>query len=313
MVDRAPDLVARAAARLRRSPSQQPEIFPPVTTGFSVDPVTSPAVPRTMVQSFADASSNKAGPEDRSRDPAAVISQTSLAAQGIVLPSAGTSRTVEEFRALKRELLATIARNRGAASGPRSRVVLVTSASPGEGKTFTATNLALALAYEKDVRVLLMDADAYRQSLLSYLGITAEMGWLDYVSGLVPRASDVIVRTNLPNFSVLPAGKVREQIPELMSSSRTAELLDELTLEDPARTVVIDAVPCLTSTEPSILAGLAGQTIFVVAAHETAQDQIEASLRQLSASSSVSLMLNKMHPALADHFKGYGYSYGAQR
>ncbi len=312
MPDRTHNLIERAAARLRRVPPEQAKVLPLARH----DLATGTGVLSPIAEDF-----NEAGPDVRLRPKigsalgdVVSISQTTLAEQAIVLPSSGRSRTVEEFRILKREILANISRNRGASSGSRNRIVLVTSANPGEGKTFTATNLALALASEKDTHALLMDADAYRQSMLAYLGISVDRkGWLDFLSGQVTRASDLILHTNLANFSVLPAGRERDQIPELMSSSRMTELLDELTLEDPSRIIVIDAVPCLTSTEPSILGGLAGQTLFVVAAHETAQDQIESSLRLLKASPSVSLMLNKMHPVLADHFKGYGYTYGSQR
>ncbi|HTK78907.1 MAG TPA: AAA family ATPase [Rhizomicrobium sp.] len=312
MADRSPELIERAAARLRRpAPQDQGENSRALRNAMQ----DAGAVPLDANHANGVASDppHAARAGRPLHEDVVSISQTTLASHGIALPSSGTSRTVEEFRALKREVIANIARTRDASTGLSNRIVLVTSANPGEGKTFTATNLALALASEKDTHVLLMDADAYRQSMLGYLGIFAEKGWLDFVSEKSARLGELILHTNLPNFSVLPAGKERDQIPELISSSRMADLFEQLMSEDPARLVVVDAVPCLTSTEPSILAGLAGQTLFVVAAHETAQDQIEASLRLLKASPRVNLMLNKMHPVLTDHFKGYGYTYGAQR
>jgi Mrp family chromosome partitioning ATPase len=227
-----------------------------------------------------------------------------------VLPGSGFSRTIEEFRAIKRHVLANALRARDPNAPANNRVVLVTSCRPGDGKSFAAVNLALALAYEMDTRVLLFDADAYRQSLLEYLGISAEVGWLDVVSAGSAVPGNLVLQTNLPGLSVLPAGKQRAEIPELMSSRTMKGLFDELVREDPKRYIIVDALPCLTSTEPSILAALAGQTLFVVAAHKSSRDEVEASLRLLNASPSVNLILNKAEPLLAEQFKGYGYAYG---
>jgi protein-tyrosine kinase len=311
MSDNGPQLIQRAAAILRETSAATGVRSPPAQSLALEQPFQS------AIERAADAVRVKtvAPKEDAQlpRQQTATVSPTSLAINAIMLPSAGSSRTVEEFRAIKREIIASIARTRQTVSNSKSRTVLVTSASPKEGKTFTAINLALALAYEKDSKVLLIDADAYRQCAVSYLGISSEYGWLDVVAAKGTDARDLIIRTNLPGLSVLPAGRQRPEIPELMSSKRMPELLDELARDDPTRFIVIDSVPCLHSTEPSILAGLAGQTVFVVAAQKTAHSEIEASLRLLNASPNVSLVLNKVHPQLTDQFKRYGYAYETQR
>src|SRR5262249_8709077 len=151
---------------------------------------------------------------------------TTLAANGIVLPASGFSRTTEEFRALKRHVLSLALRSGNGADQKSRRIILVTSARPGEGKTFTATNLAMALSFEKDAGVLLMDADAYRKSLMGYLGLSTKSGWLDSISQDASAETEII-RTNLPGFSVLPTGKERAEIPELMSSRRMNQMLDD--------------------------------------------------------------------------------------
>ena len=262
MVDTAPDLVQRAAAQLENS-SSRPQ------------PIT--ARPRPVT-----------------------VSPAKLAAHGIVLPDTVYSRTVEEFRAVKRGVLKAAARERGSVYAEQNRIVLVTSANPGEGKTFTAINLALSLACEKDISPLLMDCDAYRQSLLEYLGISADRGWIDIVSGNDVLPGDVILSTSVPNLEILPAGKVCPHIPELMSSRSAGRLFSELLLQNPNRIIVIDSLPCLTSTEPSILAALAGQTVFVVAAFATSSDDVASSLRQVETCPSVSLVLNRAEKFLSD-------------
>ncbi len=307
MSDRVPDLVQRAAARLQKAQGEQldpqPETLPRERARVELLARFEPAK--------REAKAEESSPPGRQR--VTVISPATLAANGIIAPANGLSRTTEEFRALKRHVLNHVSRSAGSAGSTNSRVILVTSARAGEGKTFTATNLGLALAYEKDTRVLMIDADAYRQSLITRLGISADAGWLDSISAAAMPPQQAILETSIAGFSVLPPGRERAEIPELMASRRMKEFLDGLVSQDPARFIIIDALPCLTSTEPSILAGLAGQTLFVVAAHKTSREDVESSLRQLQASQSVSFVLNKAEPLLTEQFKGYGYGYAHQR
>ena len=290
MTEQAPDLIRRAAARLQQWPVAGSR--PPVSSGPAV------LLPRSEV-------APQAAPASVTAERQLKLSPTSLAAHGIVLPSGGFSRPVEEFRGLKRHVISNAMR----AGNAQNRIVLVTSSRPGEGKTFTSISLALSLAYERDTRVLLVDADAYRQSLMNYLGLSSDTGWLDAVADDSKSVSDFEFATNVPGLSVLSSGKQRAEIPELMSSRRMKAALEVLARDDPGRFIIIDALPCLTSTEPSILAALAGQTLFVVAAHQTSREDVEASLRLLNSSPSVNLILNKVEPLLSEQFKGYGYAY----
>jgi Mrp family chromosome partitioning ATPase len=311
MADNAPDLVQRAAARLQQATSKPDKAVGFVPSGETTRPPDllaarfDPPDPARSADRFVAAAAPQ--PEQ------VTVSPTSMAAHGIASPANGQSRTVEEFRALKRHLLSNVGRSGNGTDSSSARVILMTSARPGEGKTFTAVNLALALAYEKDTRVLLMDADAYRQSAMSYLGISAEKGWLDALGGSRAAVNEIVLKTNVPGLSVLPTGKESGEIPEIMSSRPMKDLLGELVREDPARFIIMDALPCLTSTEPSILAALAGQTLFVVAAHQTSREDIESSLRLLNASPGVNLVLNKADALLSEQFKGYGYAYGYPR
>ena len=239
------------------------------------------------------------------------VSPTTLAANGISLPAAGGTRTVEEFRAIKRQVLVNAARASATMRNDLSRLVMITSARPGDGKTYTAINLALSIAFERDLKVLLVDADVYRQSLVSYLGIQATTGWIDLLSDPSVGFSDILLHTNIPNLSILPAGHAHPEVPELMASRRMTDLVMEMARRYPDRFIIFDTLPCLASSEPTVLAGIVGQALFVVAAHETRRDQVEASLRLISACPSVSLILNKATPMMAEQFGGdlYGYGY----
>jgi receptor protein-tyrosine kinase len=304
-----PDLVRRAAARLSGTAARKPgddigdgfigtseslAARGPAQGSFETEPVRS------------EAQAARRAPQGLTVN----ISPTSLAAQNISLPSAGFVRTVEEFRVIKRQVLANATRGGSLAGNDLNRVIMVTSAKPGDGKTYTAINLGLSIAFERDLKVLLVDADVYRQSMLSYLGIKAETGWIDLLADRNRNFSDVLLHTNVPNLSVLPAGKPHPEVPELMSSRRMGELVTEMARRYPDRFIIFDTLPCLVSSEPAILAGLAGQTVFVVAAHETSRDHVESSLRLINACPSVSLILNKAEPMLTDQFGKYGYGYG---
>lgn len=189
---------------------------------------------------------------------------------------------------------------------------MVTSATPGNGKTFISINLALSVAFERDMNVILVDADAHRQSMLSYLSISADKGWLDVLTGEVPQIADVVLRTNVPGLSIIPAGKPRPEIPELLASRKMAEFMAEVSGKDANRLVILDTLPCLVSTEPTVLSSLVGQALFVVAANQTSKEEIEASLRLMEACPNISLILNKGDPLLIDQFGKYGYGYGYQ-
>src|SRR5580698_5414743 len=303
-----PDLVLRAASRLAKAEGSTP---PAAEDRAPFRPAPANPGP-AMVQPPSPVTSLARDMPTPPRPPArtVVLSQAALAANGISLPSSEFSRHTEEFRSIKRQVLATVSRNASSVAGGLNRLMMVTSAVPAEGKTYVSINLALAIAFERDFNVLLIDADAHRQSLVSRLGVSADKGWLDVLGDNSAKLSDVVIGTNIPNLSILPAGNTRPGIPELLSSRKMATLVGELANESPNRLVIFDSLPCLVSTEPSILASMVGQVLFVVAASETSKEEIESSLRLLDGCPSINLILNKGDPLLIDQFGKYGYGYG---
>jgi protein-tyrosine kinase len=273
-------LIERAAALLRQQDANEPLL--------SLAPTTEPAL-------FPP------GPQltlDRGR----------LASFGIAIPSSARSRTVEEFRLVKRNLMATW--SQGDLIGDRrpGRLIMVTSARPGEGKTFTSINLALAFASEKDVKALLVDVDTQHPGLPRIFGIPGDKGIVDVLAGSL-ELSEVLIQTNLPNLMLLPAGRGGPHVPELLSSREMGALLVELTQRLPDRFVIIDTPPCMASSDAAALAPLVGQIVFVVEAHSTQQAEIEAALTMLSACPQISLLLNKSDTLASEHFGSYGYYY----
>jgi len=135
--------------------------------------------------------------------PELVLDRGRLASYGITVPSSARSRTVEEFRLVKRNLMTQFSQGDLSADQRSSRLIMVTSARPGEGKTFISLNLALAFASERDVKALLVDVDTQHSTLQTILGISTEQGIVDVLAGNC-ELSEVLIQTNILNFMVSP-------------------------------------------------------------------------------------------------------------
>lgn len=251
-------------------------------------------------------------PADVGGSPQLILDRGQLAAFGIAIPSAERSRTAEEFRLVKRNLMAAWSADLRVGDDRLGRVIMITSARPGEGKTFVALNLALAFSSEREVKALLVDADTHvdirHSALKSILASREAKGIVDVLAGAA-NLDDALIRTNIENLFVLPAGRGGPHVPELFSSPRMNSLLNEMTRRFPDRFIILDTPPCMVSSDAATMAALVGQIVFVIEAHRTQQDEIEASLSMLSACPRISLLLNKSEQVNA-HFGSYGYDYG---
>src|SRR6516165_518537 len=246
-------LIERAAALLRQRDETESDLPPPV----------------------GDADAGHSGPE-------LVLDRGRLAGYGITMPSSARSRTVEEFRLVKRNLMTQFSQGDSIADQRSSRLIMVTSARPGEGKTFISLNLALAFASERDVKALLVDVDTQHSALRTILGISTDQGIVDVLAG-THDLTEVLIQTNIPNLMVLPSGRGGPHVPELFSSNKMAILMAEMTRRFADRYIIIDTPPCMASSDAAALAPLVGQIVFIVEAHHTQEVEIEASLSMLSA------------------------------
>ena len=234
------------------------------------------------------------------------LDRNALRAHGIALPSAGRSRIAEEFRIVKRQVVAKFIDEIDTdPDAQKNRMIMVTSAKPGEGKTFAAINLALSIASEQDLKVLLIGLDTRHHAMEQMMGIPAGRGLTDLLSNADIDFSDVVLRTNMPNLAVMPAGNPDNRGPELLSSKRTREMFDEMTQRYSDRFIIFDAPSCLANSDPSTLSGLIGQVVFVVEADQTQQEEVEAALTLVRACPNISLLLNKVRASATDQFGSY--------
>ncbi len=239
------------------------------------------------------------------------IDLVALRKRGFLTPDEGRSRLAEEMRQIKRAVL----KNAFAEAPMRvddANLVMVTSSLPGEGKSFTAINLAISIAMELDRRVLLVDADVAKPSLHRYLGIAAERGLIDYLTDPHGQLSDYLLKTNIPKLTLLPAGSTHQYASELLASGRMRGLAGELRDRYPDRVVIFDSPPILLTNESRVLAGLAGQILMVVEAERTLQQTVKEALAAIEDEHKViGLVLNKnRRPSGGGYYGGYGYGYG---
>jgi protein-tyrosine kinase len=171
-----------------------------------------------------------------------VIDLAELRDLGYVVPDAPATATAEEFRIVKRQLLIN-AMARGENAIRNGNLILVCSAQPNEGKTFCATNLALSIASERDLTVLLVDADFAKPEILSTLGLEGGKGLIDVIADPSLDLSDCLIRTNIENLSVLPAGRQHNLTTELLASERMGDMVEEIAKRYSDRIVIFDSPP----------------------------------------------------------------------
>jgi protein-tyrosine kinase len=232
-----------------------------------------------------------------------------LQVAGFVTPTGSRTRIAEEFRVIKRPILL-----RAFATGEEriesGNLMMVTSAKPGEGKTFTAINLAMSMASERDIHVLLVDADVQRPSVFQVLGLPPQKGLLDVLSDSSLTPADVLTRTNIRNLTLMAAGTPSLATTELLASQKMIELMQDIATRYQDRIIILDAPPVLASSEPSVLALHVGQIILVVEAGKTGQRAVEQTLTYIGGCPNISIVFNKADTGSGrDEFGGYGYGY----
>ena len=220
------------------------------------------------------------------------VNRQNLHERGMILPEGGASAQLEEFRIVKRRLIEQADDLYRRGGGAAARRVMVTSAHAGEGKTFCAVNLALSMAAEKDIDVVLVDLDLARASVLQTLGLPGSIGLMDAIADPKLDVRDLLMTTDVPGLSVLAGGRPTNSDAEYLASARGAAVLDLLTEGAPNRIVLFDTPPALAASLPVELAKLVGQGIMVVRADTTSGSAIQDAASLLAGCPNLQLLLN---------------------
>lgn len=301
---------AKAAAEKARAEKVPPH--PPqkdINAASEAPMVTTEPMPRS--ETLVDVPSQTPHTEVNANESADVeftIDLERLEQNGHVSITGQRKQINEEYREIKRKLLLN-------AFGPLSttlknpNIIMVTSARPSEGKTFTAVNLALSIAAEQDKTVLLVDTDVLRPNVLNTLGLDKRKGIMDYLTGSVADISDVLYSTNVNKLKIIPAGRSHNLSTELLASQKMHDVVNEFANRYPDRVVIFDTPPLIGITESAVLANFAGQAVVVVEENKSKLSDIRHAVERLNADMAIGFVVNKSVNNDSEGTGYYGYYY----
>ena len=233
------------------------------------------------------------------------VSQEELIRGGLLAPHGQATSVADEFRRIKRPLIANAAKSSAEVA---TNVIMIASAMPGAGKTFCAVNLAVSISLERELNVLLVDADVAKPHISRAFGLSDVPGLIDLLVDERRDLADVLVRTDLNDIQVLPAGASHPQASELLASDRMSFIVRELASRYRDRIILLDSPPLMITSEAQALAGQVGQIALVVEAGQTSQQMLTQTIETLDSTKAINLILNKTRDAgIGGYYAGYGY------
>lgn len=279
-----PDSLA-GLSRMKPQPAPRPKLVEPAA-------VTVPALAAPIpVAPMQDRSAVPLKAEGR------VLTRTMMESAGMVVASGRRDQVAEEFRIVRQHVVKAIAANEAMPEterNPCANVIMVTSARHGEGKSFMALNLATILAEGAERPVLLIDADIGGGSLSTHFGMQDQEGFLDLAVSPRQLARAATIPAEIGNLGFIPVGGGDEARRTALSSRQPLRsLVERLGRQFSDSIVVLDMPPCLSSSDPTELAGLVGQIVLIVEAGQTRRKDIEGALDLVDACPNISLVLNR--------------------
>ncbi len=316
----APHLIERAAAQLAKSGAVPGQLSPiPPLPGGPQGSADAPPAAGLGVNGTLNGVLGAPAGIPMPRDPARpLITLDRLEKAGLLTDQAGRSRVAEELWLVQRQILRTAFTAAGSVppsaelSGAYPNLLMVTSARPGEGKSFTGLNLAASIARQGDHPVLLIDTDVKDHSLTRLLSLVDSPGLLDCVAdpSLDPARFDH--PTSINQLSILPIGHGQHtRGTDQLASRHVGRLLNGLARRQADRLVILDGAPCLATSDPAALAPIMGQILFVVEAERTQRSDVEAALDLIGECPAITLVLNKMQQAAGNAFGAYAPYYAS--
>jgi protein-tyrosine kinase len=286
-------LVEQAIARMRNQAS--------AAATKAADAAPKPNVPAATLAPIVSRVADAGKPAKR-----ITLDRAVLRAQGYLAEASKEKHFADHFRRIKRPLV-----DKALSQGTgETRIIMITSALPGEGKTFSCINLALSMSLERDVSVLLVDCDVAKRHISDILGLNKEVGLLDALADESMDVESLVVGTNVPGFSILPAGRRVATMAELLSSNRMKQLMGELCLHDPRRILLLDSPPLLITNEGRALLKFAGQVVLVMRAGHTPRHAAQDAVALIGEQQAGGIILNEVTGHRADGYYGYG-AYGS--
>lgn len=169
--------------------------------------------------------------------------------------------------------------------------IMVTSATPGEGKTITAINLAMCMARESQQTALLVDANLRNPRIQEYMGLGSSKGLTDYLIEDVP-ISDLLINPGIEKLVVLPAGGLRQGSADLLGSPKLKSLVKDLKNRYPDRYVIYDCPHILNMPDTLVFSTYVDAVLLVVDAEKTTKDQLKSAEQALEGRNLVGTVMN---------------------
>lgn len=236
------------------------------------------------------------------------LDEEDLIRRGLLAPLDQAIPVADEFRRIKRPLIDN-AMDIGPDHESHMNLIMVASPLPGAGKTFCSVNLAASISLERELNVLLVDADVAKPHISSAFGLADRLGIIDILEDEKISIDEVLVRTDLNDIQVLPAGRKHSQSTELLASERMEEVMHELATRYPDRLIVMDSPPLMATSEAQAVAREAGQIVIVVESGKTTNQEIQEALELLDRNKAINLILNKSLYSQTGGYYGGGYGY----
>jgi len=208
----------------------------------------------------------------------------------------------EQFKMLRTNLLFP-------AEGKVPRSIMVTSALPGEGKSFVAANLAVTIAQNIDEHVLLMDCDMRRPSVSRIFGFGRVSGLSEHLSQNFPLPS-LLLKTGIRKLTLLPAGAPPANPSELLSSTQMSKLLNEVKERYADRYVIIDSPPPQLTAETKVIGSQVDGILIVVKYRGTDRNMVAELVEKLGKDKVLGVVLNFFDQGVSSYRKKYGGYYG---
>lgn len=238
--------------------------------------------------------------------PKHAVDPQALIEAGLLAPMDHAEPVADEFRRIKRPLIANATKSQ--TGDDHMNVIMITSALPNAGKTFCSINLAVSMSLERELNVLLVDADVAKRHISREIGLGDAPGLIDLLLDESRNVEEMLVRTDLNDVQVLPAGKHHPQATELLASGRMSRIIDELATRYVDRIILLDSPPLLITSEAQALATQVGQIALIVEAGETTQQSLLQTIEVLDSDKAINIILNKSRHS--SQFGYYGGDYG---
>lgn len=238
------------------------------------------------------------------------VSQQALIEGGLLAPFEQAVAVADEFRRIKRPLIANALRT-GPGATPNQNVIMIASGMPGAGKTFCSVNLAFSISLERELNVLLVDADVAKPHISRAFGLENAPGLIDLLLEESGDVAELLVRTDINDIQVLPAGRNHPQATELLASERMSAIVKDLATRYADRIVLLDSPPLLITSEAQALASKVGQIALVVEAARTSKQALEQTIETLARDKAINIILNKARSwgRSGSYYGEYGYGY----